>query len=150
MDDRGILALLQAMVRAPSHPGVPRQEEAAVRALEDEARRGGNPGECLRSAARAAEEGMNATIPLVARKGRASYLGERSAGHRDPGATSAYLLFEALRDAPHGTRGGKYVAGYYGLNVNRIYGRKTPAQLRGSPSATAAPASTRASGPSGC
>ena len=44
---------------------------------------------------KAAEEGRDATIPLVARKGRASYLGERSAGHQDPGATSASLLFEA-------------------------------------------------------
>jgi dihydroxyacetone kinase-like protein len=44
---------------------------------------------------KAAEEGRDATIPMVARKGRASYLGERSAGHQDPGATSASLLFEA-------------------------------------------------------
>lgn len=48
--------------------------------------------EALRRSAAAAEEGMRATIPLVARKGRASYLGERSAGHQDPGATSSYLL----------------------------------------------------------
>jgi phosphoenolpyruvate---glycerone phosphotransferase subunit DhaL len=49
----------------------------------------------LRSASAAANRGRDATIPLVARKGRASYLGERSAGHQDPGATSAALLFEA-------------------------------------------------------
>jgi dihydroxyacetone kinase-like protein len=49
-------------------------------------------GEALDRAAAAAEEGMAATIPLVARKGRASYLGERSAGHQDPGATSSALL----------------------------------------------------------
>jgi dihydroxyacetone kinase-like protein len=48
--------------------------------------------EALRQAADAAERGMEATVPLVARKGRASYLGERSAGHQDPGATSAWLL----------------------------------------------------------
>jgi dihydroxyacetone kinase-like protein len=47
----------------------------------------------------AAEAGMRATIPLVARKGRASYLGERSAGHQDPGATSSYLLLRSARDA---------------------------------------------------
>ena len=47
----------------------------------------------------AAEEGARATIPLVARKGRASYLGERSAGHQDPGATSTYLILSALLDA---------------------------------------------------
>ncbi len=48
----------------------------------------------LRRSADAAREGMLATIPLVARKGRASYLGERSAGHQDPGATSSTLLLE--------------------------------------------------------
>ncbi|GAB3399844.1 dihydroxyacetone kinase subunit L [Flindersiella endophytica] len=52
----------------------------------------------LSAAADAAEEGMRATTPLVARKGRASYLGERSAGHQDPGATSTALLFRALAD----------------------------------------------------
>jgi dihydroxyacetone kinase-like protein len=50
--------------------------------------------EALGRSAEAAEEGMRATIPLVARKGRASYLGERSAGHQDPGATSSYLLIK--------------------------------------------------------
>jgi dihydroxyacetone kinase-like protein len=49
----------------------------------------------LRAAANAAEQGMLATLPLVARKGRASYLGERSAGHQDPGSTSTYYLFES-------------------------------------------------------
>ena len=44
----------------------------------------------------AAQQGRDATIPLVAKKGRASYLGERSAGHQDPGATSTAYLFEAL------------------------------------------------------
>ena len=52
--------------------------------------------EALRRSAVAAEEGMKATIPLVARKGRASYLGERSAGHQDPGATSSYLLLDTV------------------------------------------------------
>jgi dihydroxyacetone kinase-like protein len=51
--------------------------------------------EALRRSALAAERGMQATVPLVARKGRASYLGERSAGHQDPGATSSYLLLQA-------------------------------------------------------
>jgi dihydroxyacetone kinase-like protein len=54
--------------------------------------------EALRRAANAAEEGMKATIPLVARKGRASYLGERSAGHQDPGATSSWLLMKTVAD----------------------------------------------------
>lgn len=54
--------------------------------------------EALRQSAAAAEEGMRATIPLVARKGRASYLGERSAGHQDPGATSSHLLVQTAAD----------------------------------------------------
>jgi len=53
----------------------------------------------LRACADGAEEGMNSTVPLVARKGRASYLGERSAGHMDPGAASTTLLLRALYNA---------------------------------------------------
>ena len=49
----------------------------------------------LRAAAQAAEDGMKATIPMLARKGRASYLGERSKDHQDPGATSTYYLFQS-------------------------------------------------------
>lgn len=52
----------------------------------------------LEKTVRAAEAGMQATIPMQARKGRASYLGERSIGHQDPGATSAYLIIKALLD----------------------------------------------------
>jgi dihydroxyacetone kinase-like protein len=54
--------------------------------------------EALRLSAEAARQGMQGTIPLVARKGRASYLGERSAGHQDPGATSSYLILKAAAD----------------------------------------------------
>ena len=54
--------------------------------------------DALRRSAKAAEEGMEATTPLVAKKGRASYLGERSAGHQDPGATSSYLLVKTAAD----------------------------------------------------
>ena len=50
----------------------------------------------LAAASDAADQGMTATVPLVARKGRASYLGERSAGHQDPGATSTALLLRTL------------------------------------------------------
>jgi dihydroxyacetone kinase-like protein len=49
----------------------------------------------LQKGVAAAEAGMQATIPLQAKKGRASYLGPRSVGHQDPGATSAYLMLEA-------------------------------------------------------
>jgi dihydroxyacetone kinase-like protein len=55
--------------------------------------------EALGRSARAAEEGMLATTPLVAKKGRASYLGERSAGHQDPGATSSQLLVKTAAEA---------------------------------------------------
>ena len=56
-------------------------------------------GAALGAAAAAAAAGRDRITPLVARKGRASYLGERSAGHQDPGATSTTILFESLRDA---------------------------------------------------
>jgi dihydroxyacetone kinase-like protein len=72
----------------------------AVEALE--AARGETLAAALARAAAAAESGMAATIPLIARKGRASYLGERSAGHQDPGATSSFLLLKALADTAAG------------------------------------------------
>jgi len=53
----------------------------------------------LGAAAEAAQGGMKATIPLIARKGRASYLGERSKDHQDPGATSTYYLFKSAAEA---------------------------------------------------
>jgi dihydroxyacetone kinase-like protein len=53
----------------------------------------------LRAAVQAAEEGMKATTPLVARQGRASYLGDRSKDHQDPGATSTYYLFKSAAEA---------------------------------------------------
>jgi dihydroxyacetone kinase-like protein len=51
----------------------------------------------FRRSVTAVEEGMRATIPMQATKGRASYLGERSIGHQDPGATSSYYFACALR-----------------------------------------------------
>jgi phosphoenolpyruvate---glycerone phosphotransferase subunit DhaL len=64
----------------------------AVESLE--AAQGGSlaPLDAARQAVAAAEEGMLATTPMLATKGRASYLGERSIGHQDPGATSAYIV----------------------------------------------------------
>jgi dihydroxyacetone kinase-like protein len=59
---------------------------------------GASFGDALRRSAAAGEEGMTGTIPLVARKGRASYLGERSAGHQDPGATSSFLLLKTIAE----------------------------------------------------
>jgi dihydroxyacetone kinase-like protein len=64
----------------------------------DALKQGGAIGEALRRSADAAADGMRATIPLEARKGRASYLGPRSIGHQDPGATSSYLLLRCAAD----------------------------------------------------
>lgn len=61
--------------------------------------KGAGLAEALSAAAIAADEGALATVPLLARKGRASYLGERSIGHQDPGAASSALLVGALADA---------------------------------------------------
>lgn len=69
----------------------------AVRALTDAARAGAAPGEAFAAAEEAAREGAKATVPMPARKGRASYLGPRSVGHEDPGAASTALIFDALR-----------------------------------------------------
>ncbi len=70
----------------------------AVEALEGAVTEGASIGDGLTRAADAAAQGMEATTPLVARKGRASYLGERSAGHQDPGATSSHLLMRTAAD----------------------------------------------------
>jgi len=70
----------------------------ALNALNAAMGNGASVGEALQKSADAAHEGMLATIPLVARKGRASYLGERSAGHQDPGATSTYLLIKTAAE----------------------------------------------------
>jgi dihydroxyacetone kinase-like protein len=63
----------------------------------------GSVAAVLRAAAGAAQEGAESTVPMTARRGRASYLGARAAGHRDPGATSTYLLLDAAARAVEGT-----------------------------------------------
>jgi dihydroxyacetone kinase-like protein len=70
----------------------------AVKALQYAQEQHAGLADALHESAEAARQGMLATIPLVARKGRASYLGERSAGHQDPGATSSYLILKAAAD----------------------------------------------------
>jgi dihydroxyacetone kinase-like protein len=72
--------------------------EAAKGAVSD-----GSAAAVLRAAAEAAKEGAESTVPLTARKGRASYLGQRAAGHQDPGATSTYLLLDAAARALEGS-----------------------------------------------
>ncbi len=70
----------------------------AVDALKTASANGASLPDGLKSSSQAAEQGMLATTPLVAKKGRASYLGERSAGHQDPGATSSDLLVKTAAD----------------------------------------------------
>jgi dihydroxyacetone kinase-like protein len=89
------------VARGKAQPGDKTMYDAlapAVDALDKAIGEGADLGEGLRRARDAAVEGRDATIPLLARKGRASYLGERSVGHQDPGATSVALLLQAAAD----------------------------------------------------
>lgn len=70
----------------------------AVIAMQQAAEQGASLADVLQKGAAAAEEGMKKTIPLEAKKGRASYLGKRSIGHQDPGATSSYLMLKTAAD----------------------------------------------------
>jgi phosphoenolpyruvate---glycerone phosphotransferase subunit DhaL len=73
--------------------------EPAVRVLRERVDGGSTVEQAVTAAREAAEEGMQATVPLQASKGRASYLGERSIGHQDPGATSTVFILRALEQA---------------------------------------------------
>ncbi|HLE14235.1 MAG TPA: dihydroxyacetone kinase subunit DhaL [Anaerolineales bacterium] len=89
------------MARGKAEPGDKTMLDAlvpAVRALVKSQADGVADAQALMNSAEAARLGMQATIPMIARKGRASYLGDRSAGHQDPGATSSYLLIRAAAD----------------------------------------------------
>jgi dihydroxyacetone kinase phosphoprotein-dependent L subunit len=77
----------------------------ATRALAKAVAEGATQGDALAAAVAAAAEGAAATVPMEARKGRASYLGPRSVGHEDPGAASTVLILAALRDAAAGDAG---------------------------------------------
>ena len=68
----------------------------ALAAMESVIKNGGDLAAAVTAGLDAAAAGRDATVPMIARKGRASYLGERSVGHMDPGAASMALLFEAL------------------------------------------------------
>ena len=88
-------------MRGKAEPGDKTMLDALVPArdaLRAAVAEGASFADALRRSADAAEEGMRATVPLVARKGRASYLGERSAGHQDPGATSSHLLLRVAAE----------------------------------------------------
>jgi phosphoenolpyruvate---glycerone phosphotransferase subunit DhaL len=107
LDVAGFTAALEAGVKGVQARGKAEREDktmvdALLPALEALQQADGDEAAALTAAADAAEEGMKATIPLVARKGRASYLGERSAGHQDPGATSTHLLLRSAAAAVQG------------------------------------------------
>ncbi|WP_426005259.1 dihydroxyacetone kinase subunit DhaL [Paenarthrobacter sp. NyZ202] len=96
------------VARGKAEPGDKTMVDAwtpAVEAAATTVENGGDVVSVLEKAAEAAEAGAAATDPLVARKGRASYLGERSAGHRDPGAASTALLLRAAAEAAGGVAG---------------------------------------------
>jgi dihydroxyacetone kinase-like protein len=87
------------VARGKAEPGDKTMYDAlapSVDALDAALAGGKSLSEALSSARAAAEAGRDATTPMLARKGRASYLGERSVGHQDPGATSTTLLVSAL------------------------------------------------------
>src|SRR5687768_12034636 len=96
------------VARGKAEAGDKTMYDALAPALDalDAALAGGTPlDEALRAAVAAAETGRNATTPMLARKGRASYLGERSVGHQDPGATSVAMLVAAASAAVTSTNG---------------------------------------------
>lgn len=99
-----VVAMLEAflggiVVRGKAQPGEKTMVDALTPALDaakTAQQEGASLAEVTARAAAAAEEGMKATIPMLATKGRASYLGERSVGHQDPGATSSWLMLRNL------------------------------------------------------
>ena len=107
LDGHGVVALLEAglegiVVRGKAAPGEKTMVDAwtpAVEAAVAAADNGAPASAVLAAAADGARAGALATIPMVATKGRASYLGERSAGHLDPGARSSELILRAAADA---------------------------------------------------
>ena len=110
VEDGGLAAALRAGYEGVVARGKAQLEDKtmldawhpALEALDAALAEGKELGPALDEAAAAAEEGMTATIPMIARKGRASYLGERSRGHQDPGATSTQLILTTLADVVNG------------------------------------------------
>lgn len=106
-DAEGLLVLLRAGLEEIQRLGAAQVGDKtivdallpAIEAFERGLRAGDDLPKATRRARAAADEGVRATVPLQARKGRASYLGPRSVGHQDPGATSTALLFAALERA---------------------------------------------------
>jgi len=114
LDAAGVVSLFRAGIegvrqRGKAEPGDKTMVDAlepARAAMEKVLSGNGSLETILAAGATAAEEGMRSTIPMQARKGRASYLGPRSIGHQDPGATSSWLLIRAAASAWSGAGGG--------------------------------------------
>jgi phosphoenolpyruvate---glycerone phosphotransferase subunit DhaL len=106
IDAADVVSMLDAFLggivaRGKAHTGEKTMVDAltpAVEAAKQALAEGVTLKELALRSSQAAEEGMKATIPLLATKGRASYLGERSIGHQDPGATSSWLILRCLAE----------------------------------------------------
>jgi dihydroxyacetone kinase-like protein len=106
LDARAVVAMIEAalegiVARGKATTGEKTMVDAwspAAAAAQEAAAAGGSPAAVLDAAAKAAEDGAVATVPMLATKGRASYLGERSIGHQDPGATSTALILRAAAE----------------------------------------------------
>jgi dihydroxyacetone kinase-like protein len=106
LSDDDLIALLDAGLKGVIRIGKTNLEDKtmvdalhpALEALREALADGKDTVEALHLMTDAAHKGMKDTIPMLARKGRASYLGERSIGHQDPGATSSYLLLKTLTE----------------------------------------------------
>jgi phosphoenolpyruvate---glycerone phosphotransferase subunit DhaL len=107
LDAAGVVSLFQAGVEGVRQRGrvqcgdktMVDTLEPALAAMQNSLARNDSLAAILAAGATAAEAGMRSTIPMQARKGRASYLGPRSVGHQDPGATSSWLLIRAAASA---------------------------------------------------
>jgi dihydroxyacetone kinase-like protein len=97
--DAGLAAVVDLGAAAPGDKTMVDALAPAAATLRERISDGASIAEAVAAAAEAAEAGALATVPMQARKGRASYLGERSIGHQDPGATSAALIMRALQAA---------------------------------------------------
>jgi dihydroxyacetone kinase-like protein len=102
--DAALAAVVDLGAAAPGDKTMVDALTPANAALRERLAAGGSIAEAADAAAGAAEAGALSTVPMQARKGRASYLGERSIGHQDPGATSAALIMRALAAAVAGEK----------------------------------------------
>ncbi|MFA6851112.1 MAG: dihydroxyacetone kinase subunit DhaL [Selenomonadaceae bacterium] len=106
LDFAGFAAAFAAAVqgvkmRGKAEPGEKTMLDAlcpALAVIESEVKAGSNAGKALANAVQAAKDGVAYTKTIIATKGRASYLGERSLGHQDPGATSSLLILQAIAE----------------------------------------------------